>query len=116
MKKGAVENPQRPFCFKLQMKRQERFEILAIVLPCGQGRFPVVGRPERVLNEFFPNGPCSASFGFAWQRNTESGKYTSFREHFSHNENRVNRMAHAREETLIPRVIALERNDLGGLL
>jgi len=36
--------------------RQEPLEILALVLPCGQGNLPGIGRPERVLNEFFPNG------------------------------------------------------------
>jgi hypothetical protein len=67
--------------------RQEPFEILALVVPCGQGSFPGIGRPERVLNEFFPTAACCASFGFAWQRNSRLHKLTSFRGHFSHNEN-----------------------------
>src|SRR5712692_5303434 len=36
--------------------RQAPPEILALVLPCGQGNFPGIGKPERVLNEVFPNG------------------------------------------------------------
>jgi len=63
--------------------RQEPFQILALALPCGQGNLPGTGRPERVLNEFFQTGSCSASLGFAWQRNCKSLNFTSFREHFS---------------------------------
>ena len=34
---------------------QEPFEVLALVLPSGQGNLPSVGRLERVLNELLPN-------------------------------------------------------------
>ena len=93
--------------------RQVPLEILALVLPCGQGNFPGIGKLERVLNEIFQTAACSASFGSAWQKNCMSRNYTSFREHFSHNENFAFRTAHAREETLIPRRIVMDRNDLG---
>ncbi len=63
---------------------------------------------------FFQTAACSASFGFAWQRKGISRKFTSFREHFSQNENSEMRAAHPRKETQIPRWIALDRNDLGG--
>ena len=33
---------------------QEAFEVLAPVLPCGQGNLPGIGRLERVLNELLP--------------------------------------------------------------
>ena len=36
--------------------RQGPSEIFALVLPCGQGNLPDIGKFERVLNEFFPNG------------------------------------------------------------
>jgi hypothetical protein len=36
--------------------RQEPLEILALVLPCGQGNFPGLWKSERVLDELFPNG------------------------------------------------------------
>jgi len=44
-----------------------------------------VERFERVLNEFLKTDACSATFGFALQRNDSSDNSTSFREHFSHN-------------------------------
>jgi hypothetical protein len=94
--------------------RQEPFEILVLVLLCGQGNFPGIGRPERVLNEFFQTAACSASFGFAWQRTITSRKFTSFREHFSRCENSGIRAAHQRQETQIPRRLVMDRNDLGG--
>jgi hypothetical protein len=94
--------------------QQGPFEILALALPCGQGNFPDVGRPERVLNEFFQATTCNASFGFAWQRNSTSRKLTPFREHFSHDENSGIRAPQQRQETQIPQWITLDRNDLGG--
>jgi len=48
--------PRCPGCTDCPTMRQEPFDILALVLPCGQGNFPGIGRPERVLNELFPNG------------------------------------------------------------
>ena len=33
---------------------QEAFEVLALVLPCGQGNLPGIGRFERVLSELLP--------------------------------------------------------------
>src|SRR5207245_5791179 len=35
---------------------QEAFEVLALVLPCGQGNLPGIGRFERVLNVLLPDG------------------------------------------------------------
>jgi hypothetical protein len=82
--------------------RQEPIEILALVLPCGQGNFPEFGRFERVLNEPSRTAACSVSFGFALQRNDSSDNYTSFREHFSHNGNSWNRKADRPLETQFP--------------
>lgn len=59
----------------------------------------------------FQTAPCSASLGFAWQRNLMSNSHTSFREHFSHNEIRQNNAA-GRNHMCDAAV--LDRNDLGG--
>jgi hypothetical protein len=58
-------------------------------------------------------GSCTASLGFAWQRNLVSDNHTSFREHFSHNENCGDRAAD-RGYGYKSAQVTLNRNDLGG--
>jgi hypothetical protein len=84
--------------------RQEPLEILAPVLPCGQGGLSRAGGPSAFSTSFFQTAACSASFGFVWQRNCTSRKFTSFREDFSHNENYVIRAAYTAGRNTHPEV------------
>jgi hypothetical protein len=67
--------------------RQEQFEVLALVLPCGQGSL-LESKGLSVFSTSFPQiAACCASFGFEWQRNFTLHNFTSFRGHSSHSEN-----------------------------
>ena len=66
-------------------------EILVLALPYGQGSLLRGWKLERVLNELSCNVSLLRIFGFAWQSNLVSDSHTSFRGHFSHNENSVTR-------------------------
>jgi hypothetical protein len=103
-----------PFLFVAGGCGGSRLKFSRLPFPAGRATSRD-GRSERVLNEFFANGACCASFGFALQRNVWSDNYTSFRAHFSHNGNFASKATKPRQETKIPPRIAMERNDLGGL-
>ena len=69
--------------------RQALPEIPALAVPCGQDSFSRIWEARACSQqELTKTAACGASFGFAWQRTFWSDDYTSFREQFSHIENR----------------------------
>src|SRR5258708_1061105 len=87
--------------------RQEPFEILVLVLPCGQGNFPGIGRLEGVLSEFFQTAACFASFGFAW--------FSTASRSISPPSGNTSPLRKLRDSsTQILRWLVMDRNGLGG--
>jgi len=85
----------------------------ALAVPYGRGSLQTFGGPSVSSTEIFKVDSCGASSGFAWQRNLRSDSHTSFREHFSHNENCWIGQPVATEDTP-PLLAILNRNDLAG--
>jgi len=94
---------------------RHRLKFSRLSFPADKATSQVSGSPSVFSTRYFQTAACSASFGFVWLRNCTSLNFTSFREHFSHNENSRIRAARPRQETPIPRWSALDRNGLGGL-
>jgi hypothetical protein len=66
--------------------RQELPEIPRLPFPTGKTASQLSEARVCLSTRIFLANSCDASFGLAWQRDLMSDSYTSFREHFSHNE------------------------------